>query len=185
VGGDDDLLRREALQAVGPHGDPRASAALEQGAVTSEVVWAWEETRGRMSGREVTLLLPVQALAPIALNPSAHDALERAFAIAVATLDPGESLVGLRLRWAPVTIHEGGYRDAPQPRVGERTVSALRSALGDYLRAVGSVHADAATRAHVEVAGERFTVVLHPSDRAAREDVERALSTLLGEAAAK
>lgn len=108
-----EVLRRGALDALGPHGDLRARDALEQGALSIEHrVTSWEASVGTVHGHRVTLEVPAPLKDEVERSPFAVDALHAAIAAAVARQGMEHSLAELRL-----VAGEGrspwtrGYRD--------------------------------------------------------------------------
>lgn len=94
---DDAALRRLALDALGPLGDPRAREALEQGAAEVEPgVATWEGSHGTVMAHRVTLVLPEELHARVAESPAVLDALAAAFAGAIST--PLTTLYDFRVR---------------------------------------------------------------------------------------
>jgi len=82
---EDESLRRRALEALGPLGDPLAREALERGtvAVESEAV-TWEGTQGTMHGHRVVVSLDAELLARATASYATRDAVTAALSAAMA-----------------------------------------------------------------------------------------------------
>ncbi len=127
-----EALRHGALDALGPHADERARAALQAAHLRVEPgVAAWESSAGPVSGHRVTLAVDATTLGLLRSVPALEDALHASLANAVAAY-PGQVLSSLWLRWASEGARPApdGYRDRP-PDPPE----TLQQALASYLRA--------------------------------------------------
>jgi hypothetical protein len=107
----DELLRRRALEALGPWGFDLAREALEGGTLdVSEEAATWEGSAGTMHGDVVTLHLPEAVYPRVLASPSAQDALVRAVAAALSERE-GRVLYDLRyLKGGIERVGEGPYR---------------------------------------------------------------------------
>jgi hypothetical protein len=182
----DERLREDAEQAIGAHGEDLAREAIEAGGALIEgVTSSWESSHGTVRGVRVRLEVDAETLARLAEKPAAVDALQAAFAAAVAKRGPGEVLAELAVRWGVVeAARSSPYRGGLGRRRGERTADAAAGALEGYLAARGREEdAKAVTRAEVtEIAG-RWRVVLATGDEQAAEGVDEAAQALFGEQA--
>ena len=94
---EDDGLRRRALEALGPLGDPLAREALEQGAVVVEGdAVMWEGTHGTMRGHRIVVILDADLLARANASHAARDAMTAALAAAMAE-QAGHAVSDVRL----------------------------------------------------------------------------------------
>jgi hypothetical protein len=169
-------LRRAALEALGEHADERARDALAHASVSIVAgAAAWHGSAGAVQGHRVSLGVDARTLGVLRAAPALTDALCAAVAAAIATR-PLETLLDLRLRWAPGSrASSAGYRDAPPPGEG-----SILEALVDYLE--GSREHDLArllAGAGVEEgASAELTVRLAPAARKSVRGDARAAATL-------
>ena len=127
-------LARDALAALAAHGDPRARECLAHAAAVLEPgVRRWTASGGDVHGHRVRLRVDARALGLLHGHPAAADALQTAFARAVAA-HAGQSLADFRLEWSGavatvVTTYRGELL-----RAGE---AELTEALRAYLDGAG------------------------------------------------
>ncbi len=160
-------LRADALDALGPHADPRARDVLrtaELAVVEGEARWV--SSAGPVQGYGVTLGLDASTLGALRAAPAVVDALHAAVATALARHPglPARTLARLQLRWSPQAGHgvSDGYRDRPPP-----PPPTLGAALVAYLDAAGeNTAARVAERAAVSVRDGAVFVVMTAEARA-------------------
>ena len=131
----DERLREDAARALGAHGDDLAREAIEAGGAAIEgVVSSWESSHGPVRGVRVRLEVGAEVIARLASRPAAMDALQAAFAAAVAKRGPGEVLAELAVRWGVVeAARSSPYRGGVGRRRGDKTPALARDALERYL----------------------------------------------------
>lgn len=111
--GEDDGLRLQALDALGPFSPPLAREALETGVAEVEPdILAWTGSTGTVYGHRVVLWLDSELAARVNETPSSVDALTAAVATALAK-EPGHALAELEIRGRiaarpPRTAYRGG-----------------------------------------------------------------------------
>jgi hypothetical protein len=112
----DELLRRRALDVLGPLGDELARSALESGAVYVEHdVLGWQGSHGEVHAHRAVVTLPSELHARVVASHPARDGLAAALAAAMAER-PGHSVADVTLEVGAAhgpTL--GPYRD---PRGG-------------------------------------------------------------------
>lgn len=109
---EDDGLRGQALEALGPLGDPLAREVLERGsaAVEGEAV-IWEGTQGTMQGHRIVVILDADLLARANASHAARDALTAALSAAMAER-AGHAVSDVRLELGVGTPRASSpYRD--------------------------------------------------------------------------
>ena len=127
-------IRVAALEALGPHADPRAREALLHAEIlVSPAEMVWESSAGRVEGHGATLRVDAVTLGRLRAAPALTDALHAALAAAICAR-VGHSLSRLDLRWASDAGHaeQQGYRDRPPA-----PPQTLGEALASYLAIVG------------------------------------------------
>ena len=179
----DERLREDAERALGAHGDDLAREAIEAGGAAIEgVVSSWESSHGPVRGVRVRLEVGAEVIARLAEKPAAVDALQAAFAAAVARRGPGELLAELAVRWGVVEAARAApYRGGLGRRRGEKTAAGARIALEAYLVARGQGEdAGAIARATLRESAGAWQVVLALGDERALEGVADAARALFG-----
>jgi hypothetical protein len=190
---DVERTRREALAALGPHGDPRARQALERACIEVELdVATWEATAGTVRGHRVTLGVDAAILAEARRAPAVRDALHAAVASSVAR-QRGEALVDLRMRWdgrsdaRAVAGHpyRGGAPVPVAPVTPAEGLAAFLEAAGHALLAAAAGRSAITVTRTREPARVAVTVRSAAGDAealaAGRAAVEEALTALLRE----
>lgn len=109
---EDESLRRRALEALGPLGDPLAREALERGMVAVEPdAVTWEGTQGTMHGHRVVVSLDAELHARATASYPARDAMTAALSAAMAERS-GHAVSDVRLDLGlPAARASSPYRD--------------------------------------------------------------------------
>lgn len=164
---DAELLRADALDALGMRGDARAREVLETAEIAIEPIAKWEGTAGTMVGHRVTLAVDAAILARASASPATADALHACIAAAIAGA-PREALSELRLRWA---THAPPAKSAYRGVVpGPREAIPWQKGIVAYLRAAGEERAaNVVARAGIDVTRgrEKAIVVVRIADEEA------------------
>jgi hypothetical protein len=127
-------LVQDALIALGPYGDPRAREALVHATVTLEPdVRRWTASEGTVHGHRVRVYVDARTLGVVRAHPAVEDALQTAFARAIAAF-PGQSLVDFVIEWNGVVVTQlTTYRG----EVLRSDTNDLAGALVAYLEGAG------------------------------------------------
>ncbi len=131
----DDTLRARALEALGPHADPRAAPLLERASLrVDENVHRWTGSSGDVRAHRVRLEVDARSLGVVRAAPFVEDALRAAFAKVLSDAR-GESLSELVIGWnGMLEARVESYRGAA-PIDGR---AHLSMALAEYLDGAGS-----------------------------------------------
>lgn len=130
-----DTLRARALEALGPHADPRAVPLLERASLRlDENVRRWTGSGGDVRAHRVHLDVDARSLGVVRAAPFVEDSLRAAFA-KVLSDTRGESLAELTLGWnGLLEARVESYRGAA-PIDGR---AHLSMALAEYLDGAGA-----------------------------------------------